>query len=254
MFFAVPLRRHFLLESQLRFLSGTATAETIKSMFADARRAKSQVGTLIHASVFAAGTVVLTWCFPWVLRLPLFATLVRVRGEVGLGDTNRRDARGGRDTHGDEGRGERVGRGVCAWGMVGPWAASRGWVTGDPLSMKGGARGLLLWPGVTMMAVDSLMQLALATVCRPRRRRKLGGERVQYIRAEATKRRTKWTYDDVDADGSSEALLGGGGGDDNDEPGLLKSPDVLPKSKPTLVGWAGIEDGNVRDESSQPRR
>ena len=64
----------------------------------------------------------------------------------------------------------------CAWGMVGPWAAARGWVTGDPLSMKGGARGLLLWPGVTMMAVDSLMQLALATVCRPRRRRKVGGD------------------------------------------------------------------------------
>ena len=74
-FFAVPLRRHFLLESQLRFPSGTATAETIRSMFADARRAKSQVGTLIRAAAFAAGTVVLTWCFPRVLRPPVFATL-----------------------------------------------------------------------------------------------------------------------------------------------------------------------------------
>lgn len=98
------------------------------------------------------------------------------------------------------------------------------------------------------MAVDSLMQLALATVCRPRRRRKAGGDSSKSSKREA-KRRTKWTYDDVDADGSNKApLLGGGGGDDDDEPGLLKSPDVLPKSKPTLVGWAGIEDGNVRDE------
>ena len=36
-FFAVPLRSHFLLESQLRFPSGTATAETIGSMFADGK-------------------------------------------------------------------------------------------------------------------------------------------------------------------------------------------------------------------------
>lgn len=115
--------------------------------------------------------------------------------------------------------------------------------------MKGGARGLLLWPGVTMMAVDSLMQLALATVCRPRRRRKVGGDS-STSGQEATKRRTKWTYDDVDAEGSNKAPLLGGGGGDDDEPGLLRSPDVLPKSKPTLVGWAGIEDGNVRDESS----
>ena len=175
-FFAVPLRRHFLLESQLRFPSGTATAETIKSMFADARRAKSQVGTLIHASVFAAGTVVLTWCFPWVLRPPVFATLgLASAARWGWGIRIDATLVGGGIL-----MGTRVGvsvlvGGVCAWGIVGPWAAARGWVTGDPLSMKGGARGLLLWPGVTMMAVDSLMQLALATVCRPRRRRKLGG-------------------------------------------------------------------------------
>ena len=91
-FFAVPLRRHFLLESQLRFPSGTATAETIKSMFADARRAKSQVGTLIHAAAFAAGTVVLTWCFPWVLRPPVFATIGPRprRGGVGGYESTRR--------------------------------------------------------------------------------------------------------------------------------------------------------------------
>ena len=250
-FFAVPLRRHFLLESQLRFPSGTATAETIKSMFADARRAKSQVGTLIRAATFAAGTVVLTWCFPWVLRPPVFTTLgLASAARWGWGIRIDATLVGGGILMGTRvGVSVLVGS-VCAWGMVGPWAAARGWVTGDPLSMKGGARGLLLWPGVTMMAVDSLMQLALATVCRPRRRRKVGGDS-STSGQEATKRRTKWTYDDVDAEGSNKApLLGGGGDDDDDEPGLLRSPDVLSKSKPTLVGWAGIEDGNVRDESS----
>jgi len=33
------------------------------------------------------------------------------------------------------------------------------------LDIKAGARGLLLWPGVAMMAVDSLAQLALTTLC-----------------------------------------------------------------------------------------
>lgn len=242
-FFAVPLRRHFLLESQLRFPSGTATAETIKSMFADARRAKSQVGTLVNASAFAACTVVFTWCFPWALRPPLFATLgMTSAARWGWGVRFDATLVGGGIL-----MGTRVGLsvflgGICAWGLVGPWTANRGWTSGDPLSMKGGARGLLLWPGVTMMAVDSLTQLALATVCRPRRRRKGASSK----QGSNERLNGKWTYDDVNADGSSKTPLLNGD-DTPHEPGLLKAaPDsTLPKSKPTLVGWAGIEDGNV---------
>ena len=64
-FFAVPLRSHFLLESKLRFPSGTATAETIGSMFADPLRAKEQVNTLLTASAIAAAMTFATWAVPW---------------------------------------------------------------------------------------------------------------------------------------------------------------------------------------------
>jgi hypothetical protein len=64
---------------------------------------------------------------------------------------------------------------ALSWGCLGPYAQYVGWVVGSPMSMKGGARGLLLWPGVAMMAVDSLTQLALATVCRPKPPQRMGG-------------------------------------------------------------------------------
>ncbi len=67
--------------------------------------------------------------------------------------------------------GEKVGYSVLAgaiiaWGMIGPLAESKGWVsdTENIFNMKNGARGLLLWPGVTFMAVDSFSQLFKAMV------------------------------------------------------------------------------------------
>ena len=65
-FFAAPLRGHFVVRNAdtLRFPSGTATAETIKSMFADAGRATSQIRTLVRAAVAASAVVVATWAFP----------------------------------------------------------------------------------------------------------------------------------------------------------------------------------------------
>jgi OPT family oligopeptide transporter len=67
--------------------------------------------------------------------------------------------------------GEKVGYSVLAgaifaWGMIGPFAESKGWVsdTENVFNMKNGARGLLLWPGVTFMAVDSFSQLFKAMV------------------------------------------------------------------------------------------
>ena len=67
--------------------------------------------------------------------------------------------------------GEKVGYSVLAgaifaWGMIGPFAELKGWVsdTENVFDMKNGARGLLLWPGVTFMAVDSFSQLFKAMV------------------------------------------------------------------------------------------
>lgn len=162
-FMAVPLRKHFLVDSQLRFPSGTATAETIRSMFADANRAKEQVTTLIRAAAAASALTVLTWAVPWLLRPPLLA-VAGFPKLAALGFGIRVDAT---LVGGGVLMGTRVGLSILmgswfAYGVLAPYAESRGWVSGDPLNMRGGARGLLLWPGVAAMATDSLTQLAAA--------------------------------------------------------------------------------------------
>jgi uncharacterized oligopeptide transporter (OPT) family protein len=162
-FFAVPLRTHFLVHAKLRFPSGTATAETIRSMFADAGKAKDQVATLLRASVISAACALLTWLFPRLLNPPIFPAL-GLRRLAAHGWGLRVDATlvGGGVLMGFRVGCSLVFGAVIAWGVIAPEATARGWVTGDPLSMRGGARGLLLWPGVAAMATDSFAQLVLA--------------------------------------------------------------------------------------------
>lgn len=162
-FFAVPLRTHFLVHAKLRFPSGTATAETIRSMFADAGKAKDQVATLLRASVISAACALLTWLFPRLLNPPIFPAL-GLRRLAAHGWGLRVDATlvGGGLLMGFRVGCSLVFGAVIAWGFIAPEATARGWVTGDPLSMRGGARGLLLWPGVAAMATDSFAQLVLA--------------------------------------------------------------------------------------------
>ena len=170
----------------------------------------------------------------------------RVRGEVGLGDTNRRDARWG-GLPWDEGRRSVLVGSVCAWGMVGPWAVARGWVTGDPLSAKGGARGFCYVAGGDVMAVDSLSAGA-ATVCRPRRRRKVGGDS-STSGQEATKRRTRGTYDDDRRRGFEQGPAPRRRRRRRRRARAAQVPGRPAKVQADVAGW-GIEDGNVRDESS----
>ena len=180
----------------------------------------------------------------------MFTTIgLRVRGEVGLGDTNRRDARWGRDTNGDEGRRERVGRGVyAAWGMVGRGRLRGGWVDGGSPQHEGRGEGFVAMAG----GDDDGGGLAQ---CSWRSRRcadpGAGGRwaEIIHIRAggdqAADHGPTTTSTPRVRTRPRSSAAAAA-----TTTSPLLRSPDVLPKSKPTLVGWAGIEDGNVRDESS----
>eukprot|EP00740_Mantoniella_antarctica_P017771 CAMPEP_0181377428 /NCGR_PEP_ID=MMETSP1106-20121128/17892_1 /TAXON_ID=81844 /ORGANISM="Mantoniella antarctica, Strain SL-175" /LENGTH=599 /DNA_ID=CAMNT_0023496163 /DNA_START=188 /DNA_END=1983 /DNA_ORIENTATION=- len=244
-FFAVPLRSHFLLESQLRFPSGTATAETIVSMFADAGRAKEQVTTLLTAASLAALITFTTWVVPWLLKPPVLAA-------VGLGELAawgwglRLDATlvGGGIL-----MGPRVGLSILcgaalSWGCLGPYAQYVGWVVGSPMSMKGGARGLLLWPGVAMMAVDSLTQLALATVCRPKPPQRTGGMGAGAEDAtDGAGTPSKPTDGGVkDMSWDSDGTHGGGGGGDHS---------FSLKGGPTLVGWASIQTRQSLDGGSR---
>ena len=238
--FAVPLRSHFLLESQLRFPSGTATAETIGSMFADASRAKSQVATLLTSATGAAVVQFTTWCVPWLLKPPVLASLGFAElARWGWGARCDATLVGGGILMGTQVGLSILTGAVVAWGFLGPYAERVGWVEGEPLSMKGGARGLLLWPGVAMMAVDSLTQLGLAMVSRRR-----GPARL------APGRERAWE-ESVD---SCQASLTAGAGEGGDSVHGFR-PGVLPS---TLVGWSGIQtrssvdgDGGHAEEAAR---
>lgn len=169
-FFAVPMRAHFVVDNAatLRFPSGTATAETIKSMFADAGKARAQVLTLRNAALFASVITVVTWAVPPLLKpnflflglLPGFGRLVR----LGFGVRCDPILFGAGALMGTKtGVSVLVGSAV-AYGFVAPVLTGKGFINDDPLDMKRGARGVMLWPGVAAMAVDAVAQLVASGV------------------------------------------------------------------------------------------
>ena len=164
-FFAVPLRRQMIEVDNLRFPTGTATAETILAMFAKAREAVDKARALLWAGAAAGAFTLATYFFPalemppaelfgsaalalaaaWGFRLyvgpMLFGAGIligpRVGASLALGA-------------------------IAAWGIAGPWVQSNGWATGAVMSYTDGPRGWLLWPGVAIMVSEALVALALS--------------------------------------------------------------------------------------------
>ncbi len=163
-FFAVPLRRQMIEVENLRFPTGTATAETILAMFAKAQEAVAKARALLWTGAAAGGFTVLTYFLPQLEMPP-----VEPLGVAALGVAA---AWGFRLYLGPMlfGAGiligPRVGASlafgaVLAWGVLGPWAQSQGWAPGTVMSYTDGPRGWLLWPGVAIMVSEALTALAL---------------------------------------------------------------------------------------------
>jgi len=151
-FFAAPLRAHFVVHNAdaLKFPSGTATAETIKSMFADAGKATSQIRTLVNAAVVASMVTVATWAFPPLLKPPVFAALgLRAASRLGFGLRIDPILLGGGALMGARTGISVLFGAVCAYGVLAPRLARTGDIENgdDPMDMKRGARGTMLWPG-----------------------------------------------------------------------------------------------------------
>ncbi len=165
-FFAVPLRRQVIDVDQLRFPTGTATAETILAMFSHAGEAMAKARALIYAAVFAglyalashfvpqlqappihqwtgiaALGVAASWSFQVYLGPSLFGAGLLIGPRVVL---------------------SLLAGAVLAWGLLGPMSQALGWAPGAPMDYKEGARGWLLWPGVALMVSEALMTLALS--------------------------------------------------------------------------------------------
>jgi len=164
-FYAVPLRRQMVLIDKLRFPTGTATAETIMAMHASGEETLAKSRTLLWCGGVAAAFTLLVhfvpeaghikpevipvaglgilgaWGFSLLLSPLMFGAGVLI--------------------------GPRVAISLClgaafSWGVLGPWVVEQGWVEGEIMSYKDGARGWILWPGVAIMVADALTTLAMS--------------------------------------------------------------------------------------------
>lgn len=163
-FFAVPLRRQYVLVERLRFPTGVATAHTIMSMFATAGEAVAKARVLLWSGVIAAVFSLAAYFVPLIEHPPLhalggvFATLGAWTFGLYFGPTLL-------------GAGFLIGPRVATslfigailgWGILGPLVTDLGWVTGAPQDVATGGRGWILWPGAAIMVGDALMALGLS--------------------------------------------------------------------------------------------
>jgi putative OPT family oligopeptide transporter len=181
-FFAVPLRRQMVVVEKLRFPSGTATAQTIVSIFAEGAEALRKARALLLFAIVAGAFVLLKYTWfdgypgPYLQKPPMewlgaagaflvawgfmiYISPVMLGAGLLIGP--------------------RVGASLLAGAIVG-WLVlgygvvyQSGWVSGDMkpdgqwshaaiFSYLEGVRGWILWPGVAIMIADALMSLALS--------------------------------------------------------------------------------------------
>lgn len=163
-FFAVPLRRQYVVIEKLRFPTGTATANTIVSMFAKSDTALAQAKVLIWIAVIGGAYSLASYFVGYLEHVPLelmggvFATAAAWQFQLYLAPML-------------FGAGFLIGTRVAlsllfgaifAWGILAPLTAHFGWVTGPIMSLGDGPRGWILWPGVAIMVADALTSLALS--------------------------------------------------------------------------------------------
>lgn len=163
-FFAVPLRRQYVVIEKLRFPTGTATANTIVSMFATGATALAQARVLLWIALAAGAYSLGSYFIPYMEAVPLHmlggvvATAAAWQFKLYLGPML-------------FGAGFLIGPRVAislllgaivSWGILAPLSLHLGWVDGPIMSLGSGPRGWILWPGVAIMLADALTSLALS--------------------------------------------------------------------------------------------
>lgn len=160
-FFIAPLRKQILLIDKLRFPSGIATAETIVIMHENQGKDNNAM-VLIKFALIAGAITLFTFFVPVFHHIDLFAVVgLSAVGFWGFNVLTSPMMFGAGML-----MGIRVGvslllGAIIAWGIITPIIVHFNWVSGPLFNYKTGAQGWLLWPGVTLMTVDSLMTFAL---------------------------------------------------------------------------------------------
>jgi putative OPT family oligopeptide transporter len=156
------LRPRLIVQSNLVFPAGMATAETMRDMFAHGREAMRRVAVLLSSLsgavlfnvvddfvwhiprwAISATAKKLTFAFDPSLLLLGFGSIIGLRAGLGL-----------------------LGGALVAWGLIGPELVARNVVdvTGVHENWFQPLVGWLLWPGVTMMVTASLTSFAAAVI------------------------------------------------------------------------------------------
>ncbi len=173
-FFVVPLRYQMVEVEKLRFPTGTATAETVLAMFAEASEAAAKAKVLVWAGVIAGLYALGSHFFSFMENPPLaeWATAA-LPGSAIAGALTLAAAWSFKLYLGPSlfGAGFLIGPRVClslmlgaivAWAILAPLAQSQGWATGAIMSYADGPRGWILWPGVALMVSEALSTLAFS--------------------------------------------------------------------------------------------
>jgi uncharacterized oligopeptide transporter (OPT) family protein len=150
---------------RLRFPTGTATAQTIMAMFAEAREAVVKAKVLLFVGLGAGAFTLATYFVPQIEMPPV--------ERLGIGAVTTAAAWGFTVYLGPMlfGAGILVGPrvgvslllgAIVAWGITGPLVQKLGWAPGAVMAFADGPRGWLLWPGVAIMVSEALTALALS--------------------------------------------------------------------------------------------
>lgn len=165
-FFAVPLRRQYVVIEKLRFPTGTATANTIVSMFADGVSAIAKAKVLVWIAGAAAAYSLGSYFVSYLENVPLanlggvFAVAAAWQFKLYLGPM----LFGAGFLMGTRVAVSLLAGAIVAWAVLAPLSVHMGWVEGGDkiMSYTVGPRGWILWPGVAIMVGDALTSLVLS--------------------------------------------------------------------------------------------
>lgn len=165
-FYAIPLRKQMVLVEKLRFPSGTATGQTIASMYSSGSDAVRKSSWLVKTAILAALFTLLGFFIPQTQHVPLHnwlgVTALTVAFKFGFELYLSPMMLGAGILIGPRTGLSLLGGAILGWGVLAPIVQAAGWAPGEPMSYTDGARGWILWSGVALMVGDALAGLALS--------------------------------------------------------------------------------------------
>lgn len=156
-YFAVPMRRQLIEVEELRYPSGTATAETIKAMFVEGQETIKKAKVLSITAFLSGIYVLIVFFFPFIQQPPLPAILMKYGFILYFNPM----LIGGGMLSGARACTSLLAGSIVGWGILAPIVEYYRWSPG-PVMEFDGARGWILWVGVSVMTIDSLMTLVFS--------------------------------------------------------------------------------------------